>query len=55
MSPESTDRISGFSLKDLISVFSNSLIIHDVIIQPERPIRVRWMSLKLNETPVENH
>ena len=36
-------------------LFSNSLIIHDVISQPERSIRVRWMTLKLNETPVENH
>ena len=35
--------------------FSNSLIIHDGISQPERPIRVRWLSLKLDETPVENH
>ena len=36
-------------------LFSNSLIIHDVVSQPERSIRVRWMTLKLNDTPVENH
>ena len=36
-------------------LFSNSLIIHDVISQSERSIRVRWMTLKLNDTPVENH
>jgi len=35
--------------------FSNSFIIHDVISQRERPIRVKWMSVKLDETPVENH
>ena len=33
------------------NLFSNSLIIHDLIRQPESPIQVRWMTLKLNETP----
>ena len=35
--------------------FSNLLIIRDVISQSERPIRVMWMTLKLNETPVFYH
>ena len=42
-------------LKFINGNFSNSSIIHDVIGQPERSIRVRWMTLKLNETPVENN
>ena len=32
------------------NLFSNSLIIHDLMSQPESPVRVRWMTLKLNET-----
>ena len=51
----SSTRVQSNKLKAWKRFFSNALIIHDFISQPERPIRVRWMSLKLNETPVENH
>ena len=40
------------ALTILLNVDYSSLIIHDVISQQERPIRVRWMTLKLTETPV---
>ena len=43
------------ALTKLLNVDYSSLIIHDVMSQQERPIRVRWMTLKLNETPVQSH
>ena len=50
-----TELIKQPYMKRVWSDLSNSLTIHDVITQLERHIRVRWMTLKLNETLVFHH